>query len=134
MATRSRAPYEPALLQLPALATTKDGQFTPNAIVQLLGFLRTLTQRLNGLVSFGGGVNSTWTGNVDGQRVEFTTPGVADTEFELWHGLGRVPVGRIVMLQDKAGSLYDSNTGGWGTERIYLKCDAASVTFVCMVV
>jgi hypothetical protein len=132
MATRTRQPYEPALLQLPALATTKEGQFTPNAIVQLLGFLRSLTSRFNGLVSLGG-ADAQWAGNLDMVRIQVVTPGVADTEFEVWHGLGRVPAGRFVVLQDIAGSVYDSNLGGWGPERLWLKCDAASVTLTLMV-
>ena len=60
------------------------------------------------------------------QFADVTTPG-ADIEFSVTHGLGFVPMGFLVASQDKAGSFYNSTTA-WTTEKIFLKCSAATAT------
>ena len=57
--------------------------------------------------------------NVEWQRV--TDTGSADTEFTVNHTLGRVPVGYIVVRQDKAGSLYESSFTSWTNTSVTLK-------------
>lgn len=54
-----------------------------------------------------------------------TTPG-ADVEFSISHGLKRVPVGYLVIGQDKAAVVYNGSTS-WTADVIYLKCNTATV-------
>lgn len=65
------------------------------------------------------------------QHQDVTTPG-ADTEFTITHGLGYVPVGFLVIRQDKAGSFYLSTTPAT-VDKIFLKCNVASVAARIMV-
>ena len=59
------------------------------------------------------------------QFAEVTTDATPNTEFEIEHGLGFIPVGFIVTQTDKAASVYNGATA-WDTEKIYLKCNVAS--------
>lgn len=115
------------ILQPPRL-TLEEGKLTSKTVEALYRFLVTLTRKINGHLSLGDGTQSSWTGNSYGQWIEFYTP-AKDTQIRVDHGLGRTPVGRKVVAQDKAGSLYDSNKGGWGDNAVYFKCDVANVTF-----
>lgn len=112
----------------------KDGKLTTQSVGAINAFMKAVITALNGNVSFGDGAQSERTGNIDGQTIIVKTPGVADTEFIVPHGLARIPIGRIVMGQDIAGQLYDSNRRNWGADQIFLKCNAASVTFFLAVV
>ena len=69
--------------------------------------------------------------NVSGQRHEFTTSATPGTETTIAHTIGSIPTGRIVMYQDKPGSLVNTPTSGtnWTTTNVYFSCDSASVTF-----
>jgi hypothetical protein len=71
--------------------------------------------------------------NFDMRMVTFTTAG-ANTEVEIAHTLGKIPIGYTVYGQDVAGSLYTS-TGGtaWSKTSIYLKSSVATVTFKVLV-
>lgn len=60
------------------------------------------------------------------QYQDVTTPGTANTEFTVNHGLGRVPVGYLVVGRDKAAIIYNSTTA-WTETAIYLKCNVATV-------
>jgi hypothetical protein len=57
---------------------------------------------------------------------EVTSHGTPDTEYSVTHGLGVIPVGFLVISQDKAGVSYKSTTA-WDTEKIYLKTSVATV-------
>lgn len=109
------------------LILDKEGKVPPGAIVQLNNTVQRIVDTINGALSGGNGDQGTRTGNFDGQFLEFTTPSTPDAEFELFHGLGRIPVGKVVVRQDKAASLYDSSAGSWTTEVVYFKCNVASV-------
>lgn len=64
--------------------------------------------------------------------VEVTTPGTPDTEFSIEHGLGFIPVGFLVVGQDKAATTYKGVTA-WDSEKIYLKTNVATVALRVMI-
>jgi hypothetical protein len=80
-----------------------------------------------GRVRFGDGTSGARGENISGEFRTFTTAG-ANTEVVVPHTVGAIPVGRIVLMQDKAGHLYSSTTA-WTATNIYVKCDVATVTF-----
>jgi hypothetical protein len=84
-----------------------------------------------GRIRFGNGVDGANLENISGQWQQFTSDGVANTEFSVAHTVGAIPVGYIIVWQDKAGSLYQGPTTGtaWTSTAVYLKCSVASVTF-----
>jgi len=93
--------------------------------------LITLFNCLSGRVRFGNGNTGRDGENVFGQWLTITTNAVANTEDTFNHSCGVIPVGYIIVWQDKAGSLYQGPTTGtsWTSSSIYLKCSIASVTF-----
>lgn len=84
-----------------------------------------------GRIRFGRGTDGDRGENISGQFQQFTSDGSANTEFSISHSLGSVPIGYIVLWQDKAGSLYQGPSTGtaWTSSTIYLKCSVSSVTF-----
>jgi hypothetical protein len=92
-------------------------------------------QCLNGRVSFGTGDDGMQNGNIEGEWQEFTTA-LADAEYTLAHGLESVPLGYIVVSQNKAGTLYQMHDTGtaWTSTNIYLKCNVASVKFLVFLI
>ena len=90
-------------------------------------------------VRLGDGTTGTAGENLSGEFVEFTSDATPDTEFTVstatngtfQQSEGTIPVGRIILWQDLAGSLYQSPTSGtnWTSSSVFLKCDVASVTF-----
>jgi len=84
-----------------------------------------------GKVRFGDGDTATNGENISGQFVQFTSDGTANTEFSVAHTIGSVPVGYIILWQDKSGSLYQGPATGtaWTTTALSLKCSVSSVTF-----
>jgi hypothetical protein len=105
----------------------KDGNLTEQAILVMNSNITEIYRKVNGHLSLGDGSQSSLTGNVYGQWIEFTTPSAPDTEFAVDHGLSFTPFARFVARQDAAGHLYDSNIFGWGPTTVYFKCDTASV-------
>ena len=91
---------------------------------------------LQGRVSFGTGVDGVSGQNVDGEFQQFTTSGTPDAENTVGHTIGSVPLGYLVLWQDKAGSLYQGPATGtaWTSTNIYVKCDIATVTFLVFLV
>lgn len=95
---------------------------------------------LQGRVDFGVGYSGLLTGsdtdtvfgqNIDGEFKQIKT-GNADTNQTFTHHLGSVPLGYIVLWQDKAGTIYKGTT--WNTTQIDLKCNVAAVTFLVFIV
>lgn len=72
--------------------------------------------------------------NFDAYLTTFTSDGTPNTEFAVAHTLKRIPVGRVVLYQTKAGSLYQGPSTGtaWTVSNAYFKCDVASVGFYIM--
>lgn len=85
-----------------------------------------------GRLRFGRGTDGDRGENIQGRFQQFTSHATPDTEFTVAHGLGAIPVGRIILWQDIAGILYQSPTNGtdWDTTNAYFKCTVASVTFL----
>jgi hypothetical protein len=77
--------------------------------------------------------NSSQDQNIDHWKATGTTPGAANTEFAVNHGLGRIPLGFQVWSVNKAAHLYQSTTA-WTTTQIFLKCDVATVNFVIAII
>lgn len=93
--------------------------------------LRNLFFITQGQIRFGDGDDNEIGENVSGQFQQFTSDATPNTEFAVSHTLGAIPIGYIIMGQDKAGSLYQLSTTGtsWTSTNVYFKCDVASVTF-----
>lgn len=91
---------------------------------------------LQGRVSFGTGVDGVSGQNVEGEWQTYTSNAVANTEDTIAHTIGSIPLGYIVVNQDKAGSVYQGPTTGtaWTSSNIYIKCSVASVTFLLFLV
>lgn len=94
--------------------------------------LKNIFIALQGRMRFGTGISGERGENIDGRFQTITTNATPNTQDTLAHGLGSVPIGYIVVNQDKAGSLYDSGTA-WTSTNMYFKCDVASVTFTIFV-
>lgn len=89
--------------------------------------LKNIILVLQGKVRFGANNTATNKGeNILGQFITYTTNGTKDTEDTIPHALGSVPIGYIVVRQNKAASLYDSGTV-WTSSSLFLKCSVASV-------
>jgi hypothetical protein len=93
-----------------------------------LNKLYTLAQ---GRISFGTGVDGENGQNISGQFQTYVSNATPNTEDTLAHTIGSIPLGYIVLSQDKAGSVYQQASTGtaWTKSAIYLKCSVASVTF-----
>jgi len=83
-------------------------------------------------ISFGTAEDGTLAGALGGRYQAYTTNATPDTEDTVAHGLGRVPVGFIVVRRDKAGVIYDSG-GTWTSTNILLKCNVASLAATILV-
>ncbi len=107
----------------------KDGTISEQTVGRLHNHLRIVTQAINGGLRFSASEPLGSVGNFKMQMVEMTSPSTPDQEFSTPHSLESAPMGYIVVLQNKAGSLYVSNFGGWSSDLVYFKCDVASVLF-----
>jgi hypothetical protein len=93
-------------------------------IVQLLV---TIVDKLNRNVAFGSLSAGERLGNHDAQVFLVVTPAVANTEFEIWHGLGRAPRGYWVLWADKdVPQPTASRPACWTSEVFYLKSSVAN--------
>lgn len=108
--------------------TLEDGKLSGTTATYLSTTLRGMIDKFNGGISLGNGLSGYRSGNLDAQYIDVFTPGVADTEFAVPHGLGRKPIGYDVVRRDKAAIVYDSSGGSWGENVLYLKCNVASTT------
>jgi hypothetical protein len=93
--------------------------------------LRNLFLLSQSRIRFGDFTSGSFGENLSGQFKSFTSHASPDTEFSVAHTLGVVPVGQIILYQDKVGSLYQGPTTGtnWTSSAVYYKCDVASVSF-----
>lgn len=88
---------------------------------QLLLMLEDILTNLNNLLNRG----LTFTDNLDGADVSYTSNAIANTEDTIPHTLGRAPVKFFVVDLDKGGVVYRGGTTFTSTN-IYLKCTVAS--------
>lgn len=95
-----------------------------------------LYRALQGRISLGTGVDGVSGQNVEGEWRTYVSNGAPNTEDTLAHTVGSIPLGYIVVNQDKAGSIYQGPTTGtaWTSSNIYVKCSIASVTFLLFLV
>ena len=101
-------------------------------LVEVDNDLTKLFLATQGRIRFGGGGDGDRGENLSGEFHQFTTSATPDAENTIGHGIGAVPIGYIILGQDKAGSLYQLAATGtaWTSTNIYLKCSVASVTFL----
>jgi hypothetical protein len=91
---------------------------------------------LQGRVSFGTGVDGVSGQNIEGEWQAFTVSAGANVEFNVAHTIGSVPLGYIVISQDKAGNLYQQASTGtsWTSSQISLKSTVDAVTYLIFLV
>jgi hypothetical protein len=116
-------------IPLISFSTEKDGRIATPVLRSMYLALDQVVTALAGRLSLGTGVDGAHTGHLDWQARAFTAPSVADTAFEVAHGLGRTPIGYVVIYQSLPGSLYADVSRGWTDEMVYLKSDAADAAF-----
>lgn len=85
-----------------------------------------------GWVGLGDGSDGSRAGSLDAFTQVVADTGSADTEFTVAHGLGRTPVGFIVVRIDRAGIVYDSGSA-WDGTNIKLKCSAANAAVTLII-
>jgi hypothetical protein len=105
--------------------------------VGLLSLQRTfnVAKAVNGGIDFGNsaqtaqGPGSAYSGNMNGQWVNVTTPSTANAQFAIAHNLNRIP-SHYHYITDNGGVIYQlPNTGtAWTATNIYVKCSTASAT------
>lgn len=93
--------------------------------------IKNLSFFTQGRVSFGTGTDGDRGQNMSGEFQQFTSDATPNTEFNVAHTIGSIPIGAIIMHQDKAGHLYQGPTTGtnWTSTQVSFKSDVASVTF-----
>jgi len=84
------------------------------------------------IIGLGTAADGTAAGKLNAKYQVYTSNATPDAEDTIAHGLGRTPVGFIVIDKDKAGDIYDGGTA-WTDTNIYLKCAVASVTATVLV-
>lgn len=70
--------------------------------------------------------------NMDEYPATATTPGVADTQFTINHGLNRVPVGFYLINKSGAVDVYDSGTA-WTKSQIFLKATTINIAIKLLI-
>ena len=114
--------------------TLNEGKLTNQSAAYITDAIRGLIRQYNGFVSLGDGSNSSWSGNVDGQTKEIYFP-AANTDVEVPHGLGRPPIGIIVLDVNVDGAVVRGNQrGDWNANRLFLRCSQAGTTALLVVV
>lgn len=128
MAVPTRAKIAAALVTRPGvLQLDADGKLSSLTLSYIRSLLLAIVDRINGLLSFGTGASGSWAGNLDAQFLDVTARS-ANAEFPIPHGLGRVPVGYIIVRTNAASILYDNGGGNWTDSTLYLlSTDAGSV-------
>lgn len=102
-----------------------DGKVSEPEVGRLNSQLGALVQRLNGGVSLGNGVHQTRAGCLDANYLDVRFPAVV-TETPVVHGLGRRPVGYLVVRRAVEVEVYDSNPAKWTPEIMYLEANGAT--------
>ena len=121
------------LPDMPPIALT-DGKMTEQQAGFLSDSQRGIIRAFNGQVSFGNGATSTQSGNIDGQTKEHYFA-AANTDYEIPHGLERVPIGILVLDVNVDGAVVRGNLhGDWSSTRLFLRCSEALTTALFVVV
>lgn len=121
------------LADLPPVESV-DGKLTATQVSYLTSGLRGVIAAINGKMSFGDGSQSSQSGNIDGQTKEVTFTN-ANTDYEVPHGLGRVPIGIITLDVNVDGAVVRGGSrGSWNSERLFVRCSQAGTTALFVVV
>ena len=121
------------LADMPPITTDK-GKLTEQQTAFLSDSIRGLIRSLNGQISFGDGTTSTQSGNIDGQTKEHYFKD-ANTDYEIPHGLERVPIGILTLNVNVDGAVIRGSTvGDWSTTRLFLRSSTALTTALFVVV
>ena len=118
------------------IVTLNSSSSQPEQIQILDKQQKNIITALQGRLRFGDAADGEPGENISGEFRSFTSDGSADTEFSVTHLLGAIPLGAIVLHQDKAGSLYQGPTTGtaWSATTVFFKCDVASVAFLIFLI
>lgn len=116
-----------ALGQMPDIRLT-GGKMSEETALTVSSKIQGIIAALNGGLSLGTGETGSKAGNIRAQYVDVLTPGSANAEFIVPHGLGVKPIGYAVVRKDRAVDVYDSSAGSWTDELLYLKASVASAT------
>ncbi len=114
--------------------TLSEGKLTDQQAAYITDAVRGLIRQFNGFVSFGDGSASSWSGNIDGETKEVYFP-AANTDVEVPHRLGRVPIGVITLDANVDGAVVRGNQrGDWNATRLFVRCSQAGTTALLVVV
>lgn len=114
--------------------TPVEGRLTDQQAAYISGTIGAIVTAINGGISFGDGSQSSLSGNIDGQTKEVYFR-YADTDVEVPHGLGRVPIGILTLDVNADGAVVRGNQrGDWNASRLFLRCSVAGTTALLVVV
>ena len=114
--------------------TLSEGKLTDQQAAYITDAIRALIRQFNGRISLGDGSNSSLSGNIDGQTREFYFV-LANTDYEVPHGLGRPPIGIIPLDVNVDGAVVRGNQrGDWNASRLFLRCSQAGTTALFVIV
>jgi hypothetical protein len=114
--------------------TLSEGKLTEQQAAYISDTVRGIIRTLNGKLTFGNGDNASQSGNIDGQTREYYFA-AKNTDVEIPHGLGRTPIGIIVLDVTVDGAVVrGSLRGDWNSERLYLRCSADTCTALFVIV
>lgn len=121
------------LADMPDVVST-DGKLNSTQVGYIVSSVRSIIAAINGKLRFGDGSNSSQSGNIDGQTKEVAFVN-ANTDYEVPHALGRVPVGIIVLDVTVDGAvLRGGSRGSWNDTRIFVRCSQANCTGLFVIV
>jgi hypothetical protein len=114
--------------------TVSEGKLTDFQASYLTDSIRGLIRAFNGGISLGDGSQSSLSGNIDGHTKEVYFP-TANTDVEVPHGLGRVPIGILTLDVNMDGAVVRGNQrGDWNANRLFLRCSVSGTTALLIVV
>lgn len=134
MAKSTRIPTGAGMIaDLPAVSS-QDGKLTDTQVSYLIDAIKRVISAINGKITLGDSTHSSQSGNVDGQWKEVTFAS-ANVDYEVPHGLGRVPVGIIVIDVNVDGAVVRGGSrGSWSPTRMFVRCNQAGTTALFVVV
>lgn len=110
------------------------GKLDDSQVAYITDAIRNAIRAINGRIGFGDGSHSSQSGNIDGHTKEVTFAN-ANTDYEVPHGLGRVPIGIIVLDVNADGAVVRGGSrGSWSPDRIFVRCNVAGTTALFVVV
>lgn len=114
------------------MKTTNTLNPNPNkSLDEQVNELRTSIDKLyllaRGRIRFGRGNDGDRGENISGEFQVISDTGTAGVEFQVAHTLGAVPVGFIVLKNNKNGVVFDGSTA-WTSTNIFLTHGAANAT------